>query len=246
MNWPKALAKHGISLDINWQELWSSIGTPLTDPTEENAWWRLIQRAWNAKNRHPTEPDKSCRLNCGCNDESMLHMITCSRAKPLWRACLKICTTLFNERGGLNIVSAIVFNQDNGKMLGPLTRAFLRHATQQYYQDVTNVAKHKRAFFWETTLHAALIRLRSAALRKGYEIRKHFVLRKHTHLVGVVAEEERKKFAPLIMIDQQGHSALAPAFARIIEDAESSATHRLRHVSAARGTARPKKRPRSA
>jgi hypothetical protein len=147
MNWPKALAKHGISLDINWQELWSSIGTPLTDPTEENAWWRLIQRAWNAKNRHPTEPDKSCRLNCGCNDESMLHMITCSRAKPLWKACLKICTTLFNERDGLNIVSAIVFNQDNGKMLSPLTRAFLRHAVQQYYQDVTNVAKHKRAFF---------------------------------------------------------------------------------------------------
>ena len=125
-------------------------------------------------------------------------------------------------------------------MLGPLTRAFLRHATRQYYQDVTNVAKHKRAFFWETTLHAALIRLRSAALRKGYEIRKHFVLRKHTHLVGVVAEEERKKFAPLIMIDQQGHSALAPAFAQIIEDAESSATYRRKHASTVNSTAQQK------
>jgi hypothetical protein len=58
--------------------------------------------------------------------------------------------------------------------------------------------------------------------------------------VGVVAEEERKKFAPLIMIDQQGHSALAPAFAQIIEDAESSATYRLKHDSAARGTTQQK------
>ena len=60
---------------------------------------------------------------------------------------------------------------------------------------------------------------------KPYEIHKHFVLRKHTHLVGIVAEEERNKLAPLIIIDQQGHTALAPAFAQIIEDAESSATY---------------------
>ena len=45
-----------------WKEIWPSLGTPLSDPSEEKAWRKLLHRAWNAKNRHPKEPDKACTL----------------------------------------------------------------------------------------------------------------------------------------------------------------------------------------
>ena len=53
---------------IPWTQIWASIGTELSDPTEEASWRKLIHRAWSSRNRFPKEPNKSCRLGCGCND----------------------------------------------------------------------------------------------------------------------------------------------------------------------------------
>ena len=66
-----------------WDEIWRSFGTPLSDPSEEKAWRKLLHRAWNAKNRHPKELDKACRHKCGVASESMIHMLTCMHVELL-------------------------------------------------------------------------------------------------------------------------------------------------------------------
>ena len=38
-------------------------GTPISDPTEENAWRRLLHRNISSMNRFPKEPDQSCRYH---------------------------------------------------------------------------------------------------------------------------------------------------------------------------------------
>ena len=68
---------------IAWKAVWHSIGTPLSDPTEEKAWRKFLHRAINAKNRHPSAPDHDCRFKCGCKDESMIHLLKCPAVKPL-------------------------------------------------------------------------------------------------------------------------------------------------------------------
>ena len=95
---------------IPWKTVWASIGTPLSDPTEEKAWRKLLHRAINARNRHPTNPDKSCRLKCGCNDESMLHLIECMHARPLWSACAKFIQNTLGETTHRDLRMLIIFN----------------------------------------------------------------------------------------------------------------------------------------
>ena len=56
-----------------WLLIWLSQGTPLSDPTEEKAWRKLLHRAINAKNRHPKNPDHTCWLHCGARSESIFH-----------------------------------------------------------------------------------------------------------------------------------------------------------------------------
>ena len=132
----KWAAKWPRPLTFKWSLIWRSLGTPLSDPTEENAWRKLLHRAINAKNRHPRNPDHACRLHCGERSESMLHMVRCRRVAPLWKACLDFCHRVLGERSDLNALGAVVFNVEgvnqgsSAKLLGEAARAFLRHAVR--------------------------------------------------------------------------------------------------------------------
>ena len=72
-NWKVALDKHlrrPYHIQFKWSDIWGSLGTPLSDPTEEKAWRRLLHRGIDAKNRHSKSrtnpnPDHTCRLKCG-------------------------------------------------------------------------------------------------------------------------------------------------------------------------------------
>ena len=66
-----------------WPVLWQSLGTPLSDPTEEKNYRRLLHRAIDARNRHPGA-NHTCRLLCGCADESMCCTWSCAHE---WRSC---------------------------------------------------------------------------------------------------------------------------------------------------------------
>ena len=45
-NWDKR-----VPYNIPWKRVWSSLGTPLSDPSEEKQWRKLLHRALNTRNR---------------------------------------------------------------------------------------------------------------------------------------------------------------------------------------------------
>ena len=69
-NWQKRIR----GPPIPWDLIWPSLGTPLSDATEERNWRKLLHRAIFVRNRDP-KVSHDCRLKCGCKDESMLHLI---------------------------------------------------------------------------------------------------------------------------------------------------------------------------
>ena len=83
---------------------------------------------------------------------------------------------------------------------------------QQYDCDVTRVETDDARFVWQDTLHRALLRLRTALLRKVYSIQKLHTTRVHTHLTEVVPDEERKRYAKLATINHDGSYTLNDAF----------------------------------
>ena len=179
----------------------------------------------------------------------MLHMVECPCAAPLWTECVKICHRLLGARDRLSPIDAVVFNINarDGKLLNEHSRAFLRHALQQYYCDVTRVETDDARFVWQDTLHRALIRLRTALLRKIYSIQKLHTTRVYTHLTEVVPDDERKRYSELANINHDGSYALSDAFQREIDAADAAAKARhdaIRQQQQARAQGHAQQRPR--
>ena len=221
--WPRAYAG-------DWTAIWKSIGTPLSDPTEENAWKRLLQRAWDARNRHPKKTDKTCRLLCGYNDESMLHMVKCPHATPFWKACAafskNILQTEIHPRG---IYEAVVFNTagSSAKMLPESTRAFLRHAVGRFYAAVTAIKEEGGIFRWQTTYHWTLLKFRDAAMRWACGIKLQFARRRFSHLTEHVPQATLSLYPALITFRNEGRSfSVASALTQEINRAEAAALGR--------------------
>ena len=212
---------------IPWRMIWASIGTPLSDPTEEKAWRKLLHRAINARNRHPTNPDKSCRLKCGCNDESMLHLIECRHARPLWSACAKFIRDVLGEPTHFDLRLLIIFNLANrDEVVSVQARAFLRHVFQAYYRDLTNVDLHKSIFRWQLTFNAGMRSFRDAVLRWGHSHVLLYTSRQYTNLTPAATENDRQRFGNLIEV-----SGLSTEFQTAIDSAASDAANRLQHDS---------------
>ena len=219
-NWYSKIHQHiSPHIRIPWMRIWRSLGTPLSDPTEEKAARKLLHRAWNAKNRHPKEPDHSCRLGCGAT-ESMLHMITCPRARPLWKACLKFCRDVLGEKDAPNQYMAVVFGTVGpDELMSESGLAFMRHALSKYYRDATLIHTKKFRIHWTRTLRDALLSYRDAVMRYAYAMRRMYANRLYTNLVEVVPEKDRDRFPRLIEISQTGTFKLTQAFSTAVDKA---------------------------
>ena len=208
------------SVDI----IWPSLGTKLSDATEEKAWRRLLHRAWDAKNRHPREPDHSCRLGCGCTDESMLHMIKCVKARPLWAACLRFARIVLGAPDSPNYIMAVIFGTCGPHQLLPeSTRAFLRHAVGLYYRDATRIHRNGSRTCWEYTFRDAIANFQKALMRYAYSMRRLYANRKHTNLTAVVPETDRDRFAEVLKIRTDGTFVISSALKGALHAAEQRA-----------------------
>jgi hypothetical protein len=107
--------------------------------------------------------------------------------------------------------------------MGEASRAFLRHVVGTYYRDATRVHEEGATFIWQRTFLHALRRFRDAVLRRGHAMRRLFVNRFYTNLVGVVPERDREKYESLATIDDNGQTTLATAFTQAISNAETAA-----------------------
>ena len=145
---------------LNWMQIWRRLGTPLSDPTEEKTWRRLLHRAIDAKNRHSDLPDHNCRLLCGDPNESMLHMLRCSRVRPYWRACHSFATTVLGmTHHARDPCEVAAFNVDrNLKLINEASCAFFRHAVRWWYAALTRVHREGATFVWQSTFYTTSTR----------------------------------------------------------------------------------------
>ena len=204
--------------------IWGSTGTPLSDPTDENAWRRLLHRATDARNRHPGKSHQ-CRLNCGEMDESMLHMITCPNQahQTFWNEVKRFCTRVLADRSAWDYPKTIIFGidvQDN--LLGESTRAFIRHAIRWWYAAMRAIDVQGGTFVHELIMVRTLQSYKESVVRYAVSIRKHFIHRQHTKLQGVVSEETRARFSTLVSIGMEGHYQLTPGFTNAIDRAQTA------------------------
>ena len=210
-------------LIIAWEEIWHSPRTPLSDATEEKNWQRLLHRAWDAKNRHPLNPDQACRLGCKHPKEDMLHMIKCRQARTLWKACETFDKTVLQQTYHTNqLDETLIFNTRGGNLIPETSRAFWRHAVGKYYAAATIVNKQNKIFSWQKTYYWTLTGLRDAALRRARNTRLLHINRTHTPLTNQIPQKERTRFDLLITIHPDGTHTLNPTFVAAITAAKDT------------------------
>jgi hypothetical protein len=229
---------------INFKNVFASFGTPLSDPTEEDAWRKLVHRAWSSRNRYPGK-DHRCRLGCPCADESQLHMIECPLAAPYWRAVSTFCTSVLKSPIPTTGKRALIFGlRDRKTLLQTEVRAFLRHAIRSYYSDMTAVHKNGVLFNYRQTLVRALHSFRNALLRYAHTMKRLFHQRRFTDLEGITPTQARERFNVLIAIQINGDCTLTGAFTQAVTAAETDlATFNAQQHPAPRVAARPQAAP---
>jgi hypothetical protein len=229
---------HGVSFKIPWPHIWKNPTLPLADATESKAWVELLHRNWRANNRfEAATQDHECRLGCG-EEESMLHMIKCSKAITLWTACFDFSNAhLGTQLTASEITRAVIFNIDaRGQVLNKTAAAFLRHALSTYYTAATKVATQKKAFTWQVVYYYTLCSFRDAVLRWAMSIRAHNTKRRNTNLVEVVSEDTRKMHATLVMIPKTCDAfALTDSFQKEIQKAKINMETHLEHTKKKKG-----------
>ena len=140
-NWSLRLGPH-----IPWPLIWPSLGTPLSDATEEKSWRNLLHRGTFVHNRDMNALSSLCRLRCG-QIESILHIIKCRMAKPFWDKVFHFICLVTNAPPPQYRVQAIIFNMWTRDTLGPIeARAIIRHAYGCFYNDFSNVDLQGKRF----------------------------------------------------------------------------------------------------
>ena len=182
---------------LPFDKIFRSFGTPLSDATEERQWRKLVHRATFVRNRDPHAPTKKCRL-CGRVDESILHVIRCAQATPLWRESIRFCTDVLGAPTPNYTHEAIILGMANGTTLLPEdSRAFLRHVYNHYYHDFANVEIKDSAFHPITTFDRAIRYFRDAAYRYGMKMKILYASRKYTTVKGTAPKEARERYPSL-------------------------------------------------
>ena len=190
-NWTKRIG-HPLPFD----DIFKSFGTPLSDPTEERQWRKLVHRAKYVRSRNPPLVDKRCRL-CKRDTERILHLFQCMSTAPLWRACITFCESVIGITRPSNIREAIIFGiDDRRELLHEAARAFLRHAYNCFYHDFANVDLKDATFHWQFTFNAAIKSFRDAVLRCARRIQLLCNTRLHTNLQGVVPQTGSARAVP--------------------------------------------------
>lgn len=95
--------------NINIDKIWPTLGTPLSDATQEKNWRKALHRAIFTRNRDSKRikaGDTKCRLSCGC-EESQLHLLECKHIRTYWIMVIKFITNVLKEPAGQKIVSTL-------------------------------------------------------------------------------------------------------------------------------------------
>ena len=217
--------KTRIPYPLDWKGIWASLGTPLSDATEERTWRKLLHRAIYVRNRDPTLPSDKCRLRCGFV-ESQLHLARCTRITAFWSSLLAFIAKIVpNHTQPGNHERAIIFGQWGHKKMGSMmARAILRHGWMVLYRHFTQVETNGTTFYHERTYLHTLTSVRSAALRKAKELAiahaRNAWSASDPHSPTGYHAEMADTIAPLVTIDTEWKPTTSPSFEAEIKTAE--------------------------
>ena len=139
-NWKKY-----ISYEVNFEKVFHSFGTPLSNSMEERQWRKMIHRGTYVKHRDP-RTDQQCRI-CKSEHETIIHIFRCRYIKPFWKQCLSFCHEALNAALPTMMEAAVIFGEWRRDTLGPMpARAFLRHAFNHLYRHICYVDLKKYKF----------------------------------------------------------------------------------------------------
>jgi hypothetical protein len=208
---------------IPFGKVFESFGTPISDPTEERQWRKLVHRATNVRNRNPKLADQNCRL-CGKHVEQIHTLFQCQATAPLWRACVTFTKDVLKAPNPHDMRDAIIFGIWSHGKLGPeIARAFLRHAYNVFYHDFSNVDVKNGHFVWQVTFREAIYSFRSAVLRYAVGLRQLHHTRIYTDLTNRAPREAYDRYHEVIHIEPAGQHTLTDTFQRAIDAAINDA-----------------------
>jgi len=214
------------NIRVPWDKVWESLGTPISDATEERHWRKLLHRGTFVRNK---QSDKSkptvCRM-IGCHkEESMLHIVQCQKLKPFWDLVFNFITTVIGDPPPQFRPAAIIFNMWHRDHLGSESAcAFLRHAFGCFYNAFSKVDLEQKIFSTPLVFHKTLLSFRSAVLRYAQTIRILYLQRRYTTLrLKLPPQESRDRFKALVVIQETVYDfELTAAFTQAISNQEAA------------------------
>ena len=166
-----------------WRRIWRSLGTPLSNATEERIWRKNLHRALDVRNRHKEADTHECRNPLCTMTESQLHLVRCSYYLPFWKEILDIAFFVLgvdlrgNPQGSrldiqITQERVIIFGLHSHKKLADTrARALIRHAWQHLYRHFTRVETDAIPFNMDVVVLHTIKAFRDAALRVAMTIR---------------------------------------------------------------------------
>ena len=215
--------KQRLGPNIPFSKIFASFGTPLSDPSEERQWRKLVHRAIFVRGRNPNAPDQNCRL-CRTHKESQLHLFQCMHTLPLWRQCLKFTQQILGAPQPFKLEHAVILGMRTPTVLLPeVARAFLRHAFQHFYHDFANVDVKEGTFTWQYVYRNALLSFRDALLRYGRKVRVLHSHRTFTSLTDGAPQEAKDRFSMCMDCDEVHGAVIKKELSDEIEKADAAA-----------------------
>lgn len=166
----EAVWKSKLSYKVNWPRVWNSLGTPLSDATEEKFWRKMLHRALFTNTRNPEEPD-GCRV-CKRHPEHAYHLVTCHMIRgDFWKKLLLFIREILPSFTPPWISASeerLIFcgQIDDKRGMAPMIAlATLRHGWGQLWQHLTSL-KDGKNWFPELVLLRTVHALRTAALHR--------------------------------------------------------------------------------
>ena len=218
---------------VPWPLVWESLGTPISDASEEKHWRKLLHRGIFVHNRQ-RDPNKTvlCRMHGCTHIESQLHIVQCNKLKPYWKLVFTFIATVLGDPLPPNYTTAIIFNMWTQNTLGTEpASAFLRHAFGCFYDAFSQIDLTNKPLIPILVFHETLLSLRSAVLRYAYTIRLLYIKRRFTSKkLKTPPEEARKRFATLVTINELDYKfKLTTAFQKALDDTEAAVTRQYAH-----------------
>ena len=239
-----------IGRPLPWKDIWLSVGTELSDPTEENRWFKWLDRGIWVRNRQdldkmPEGATTLCRLGCGC-EESQIHLAKCDKLRAFWKSIFDFLSAAGVPRPS-DPTEATIFNLWQGDTLGPEeARATMRHAFSSMYRRFSQVDLAGQQFSTHAATLETLQAIRRALVRRAKRIQKLHANRIFTNLPDGIPDEDAGKFKTLIRMDNTGEYTIEPVLDQHIAKyekllAEEKAAAAAARPSWRRNKGRPKK-----